>query len=69
LGSRVPGSVELPMTLDELFHKFCSCARAAVSPLSADRIFDLFNSLKALESIRDVREIVSAAVSNIDVQL
>ncbi|MGO7205593.1 MmgE/PrpD family protein, partial [Rhizobium ruizarguesonis] len=67
LGSRVPGSVELPMTWDELFHKFGSCARAAVSPLSADRIVELCNSLKALESIRDVREIVAAAVSNIDV--
>jgi 2-methylcitrate dehydratase PrpD len=67
LGSRVPGSVELPMTWDELFHKFGSCARVAVSPLSADTIVELCNSLKALESIRDVREIVAAAVSNIDV--
>lgn len=66
LGSRVPGSVELPMTWEELFQKFGSCARAAISPLSAEAIDHLCGALKALDRIQDVREIVEAvaAVNN-----
>ncbi len=67
LGSRVPGSVELPMTWEQLFHKFGSCARAAVSPLSDEAISELCSSLKALERVRDVRKVVATAVSNVNV--
>ena len=64
LGSKVPGSVELPMTWEELFQKFGSCARAAAVPVSPERIEELCHSLQSLESVRDVRDVVSAVVSN-----
>jgi len=67
LGSKVPGSVELPMTWDELFQKFGSCARAAVSPPSADKVARICSLTRALEGVQDVRELVAAVSADADV--
>ena len=67
-GSKVPGSVELPMTWEELFQKFASCARAAVSPLAQDSIRSICDLVQALETVDDVRALVNAVDARRDAE-
>ena len=63
LGSKVPGSVELPMTWEELYQKFVSCARAAVTPFSSESTRAVFDLVRGLETVGDVRRLIDAATN------
>lgn len=62
VGTDVPGSVESPMTWDDIVHKFRDCASFAAKPLPADTVEAVHGSvarLQALDDIADVLRLVS----------
>lgn len=57
-----PGSTENPLTWDDLIQKFTDCAGYAMQPLSQDRRAQLAQTIKDLEEVSDVAEIMRASV-------
>ena len=58
LGTRVPGSAERPLTLDEIIRKFGECAALAATPISADRIGMVQKMGRDLEYLVNVADLL-----------
>jgi 2-methylcitrate dehydratase PrpD len=58
VGTNIPGSVESPLTWDQLTRKFEECAAAAAARPSQAQIDDVVRLTRDLESLDDATEIV-----------
>jgi 2-methylcitrate dehydratase PrpD len=52
------GSVERPMTLDDIARKFRECAKSAVKPLKKDAVEKIIDMVGRLETLDDAAEII-----------
>jgi len=57
-GDPVPGSLELPLTWDDLTRKFADCAAASVAPLGQERVATAARMAQRLEELDDVTELL-----------
>lgn len=57
-GSGVPGSSELPMTWEQISHKFSECARLATNPAPLGTISEAISFVKKLEDAPDATVLV-----------
>ncbi|MEB3372348.1 MmgE/PrpD family protein [Saccharopolyspora mangrovi] len=64
VGDRVPGSLERPMTWDELDRKFADCAAVAARPTPADQIARVQTAVRDLESVSDAAELTRLLTSD-----
>jgi 2-methylcitrate dehydratase PrpD len=54
------GSVERPMTLDDVARKFRECAASALKPLKKDRVEKIIDMVNRLETLEDAADIIRA---------
>jgi 2-methylcitrate dehydratase PrpD len=60
-GTKIPGSVEAPMTWGELRRKFDDCASVAAMPLSAEKSSAIHSMIRELEKLTDATNVLSVA--------
>lgn len=60
VGTGIPGSVEAPMSWDDIVNKFSDCASFAAVPQSADKIRIVHETVRKLELVNDATEILRA---------
>ena len=58
VGMAIPGSVENPMTWDDVLRKFDDCAAASIKPLSAHAIEGAHRMARGLELLPDATELL-----------
>jgi 2-methylcitrate dehydratase PrpD len=58
VGSGVPGSLEAPMTWDQLGRKFRECAAVAAHAPSPDRVDAAVDMVRNLETLEDISDVV-----------
>jgi 2-methylcitrate dehydratase PrpD len=58
IGTGIPGSLEAPMSWDDVARKFRDCAAAAVVPPSADRVEATLRLARDLENLGDATELL-----------
>lgn len=61
LGGDMPGTLERPLSWDQLAAKFRECAQAAAKPLSGETITHIINTTSRLEDVHDVRTLIELA--------
>ena len=60
VGTGVPGSVEAPMTWEDIVRKFLECASFAPEPFPSERVAAVHRTVDRLESVADATEILRA---------
>jgi 2-methylcitrate dehydratase PrpD len=58
LGTQVPGSADAPLAWDDLTRKFLDCAACAAVPLGETRLLQVVDTVKKLETVADVSELM-----------
>jgi 2-methylcitrate dehydratase PrpD len=53
------GSIQNPLSTEELIAKFKNCARYSKNPLSASKVDRLINTILNLENVKDIAEVTS----------
>jgi 2-methylcitrate dehydratase PrpD len=58
LGDNIPGSLEAPMTWEDLARKFVDCAGAAALPVTAAKAQHVVALVERLEELEDATDVI-----------